>query len=650
MVAVDQQPQLDTFVRLACLLCDAPAAVLSFVDSHGVTSFASEGCAASPETLLASPLFLAAKHAPSALLSHDLQGDPQFHGDALVAAHPELTFLVGMPLVIPNTRLPIGALCVFNTRQHSYVTDKAFQALELLAQQVMEVFRLWGEANAKEQLLSRGLPLICHELNTPLHGIVGLSSLYNLPEGETILKSAGLALRVVERLADFTSIQQGHVELQALPFDVRALVAEALADAEALLSHLTVRCEVVNDCQVTSDPLRVRQVLRILLENASKFTAAGEVLVRIVCPEPEESASGAETEVRFEIHDTGVGIGREVGGHLFQPFGVGDSSLTRSHGGTGLGLVIAQALCQAMGGRIWYTSQIDQGSCFCFTITAPLSPVSNSSFSPLDRELTACAITDLLHFDTLPSASEFIQSLGDRSPSLEGDLSILVVDDNLINLKVLMAFIKRLGYEPDVCTNGEEMIEAFRTKQYDLVLTDVEMPVMDGIEATRQLRAKYGPNAPYIAGVTANTTETIRRQCLEAGMQQVLAKPLRYDTLRRTVETALGLRVVRGPTSPGPPKTPRLARLVLSGMTKPRSVSMSLRQAPALPPLCSSSPITPSPPLLPVNRARRPGLIRSPSFSAMFGNPSTIPQISAAIPSPPLGFSPLMRFSRMRAQ
>eukprot|EP00667_Euglena_gracilis_P004592 EG_transcript_4621 len=530
------QAQLDNAVRLACLLCDAPVAVLALADGAGEAACATQGWPA-PEAFHESSFFTHVRQSAHPLYCPDLHADPRFQADRTAMENPDLRFFVGFPLADPSSPLhAVGALCLFDTKPRPSPPTKMLLTLELVAQQLMEAVSVWAKAHSKEQLFNRCLPLICHELNTPLNGIVGLSCLCNLPEGETIMKSAGVALRVLERLADFSQVQQGTLALDEAPFELRACVQQALRWAQPLLTHLAVRVQIDADCGpwVIGDQGRLKQVLQILLENASKYTATGEVFLKVSCCETADVEGKAE--FLFEVHDTGAGITGDVASRLFKPFGLGDGSSTRAHGGTGLGLVIAQSICAAMGGRLWFTSEPGRGSCFAFTVRAA---VEGGRAPTPDSFIPAAPFASLPDLDLEREVFPF--EFAPDTPRAEDykGLSVLIADDNKINQRVMAGFLQRLGCQPDIASTGVEILEAFAEKQYDLLLTDIEMPDMDGLEATRLLRAKGSCHAPYIVGVSANTLDSNRRACLEAGMQQFLPKPVRYDAVKQAVDGAL---------------------------------------------------------------------------------------------------------------
>jgi CheY-like chemotaxis protein len=206
-----------------------------------------------------------------------------------------------------------------------------------------------------------------------------------------------------------------------------------------------------------------------------------------------------EVETVFEVRDTGIGIPPDRLGHLFQPFSQLDGSSTRAHGGTGLGLAISQRLVRLMGGQITVESTVGQGSTFRFTLRSALAA------------------------PRLPTAAP--------RPAANGPLRILLAEDNPVNRKVALAMMERLGYQADVAVNGQEAVEASKARAYDVILMDVQMPVLDGLEATRRIHAQAPEKHPFIVAMTAGALPGDKEKCLAAGMDYYIAKPIRLEAL-----------------------------------------------------------------------------------------------------------------------
>jgi CheY-like chemotaxis protein/anti-sigma regulatory factor (Ser/Thr protein kinase) len=257
------------------------------------------------------------------------------------------------------------------------------------------------------------------------------------------------------------------------------------------------------------DVNRIRQVLENLLSNAVKFTESGSVTLRVA----RFNTRGSDANIQFQIIDTGIGIAPEKQNRLFDPFSQADVSTTREYGGTGLGLSISKRLANLMGGDITVASVPGEGSCFSFTL-----------------QLTA--VTPRL---TVRTHSKSISELGELD---QGDLMFLVAEDNPVNQKVAIHMLRQLGIEADIVSNGREAIEALAKCQYDIVFMDVQMPEIDGLEASSLIRTSSG-HQPYIIAMTANAMIEDREACIAAGMDDFVAKPVRIEDLHAALSLAL---------------------------------------------------------------------------------------------------------------
>jgi CheY-like chemotaxis protein len=257
---------------------------------------------------------------------------------------------------------------------------------------------------------------------------------------------------------------------------------------------------------ITGDPTRLRQILGNLLSNAVKFTDKGEVMVSV-----SSKPGGESHEIHFAVQDTGIGIPKNLMYKLFKPFSQVDASDTRKCEGTGLGLSISKKLAEAMGGRIWAESEPGIGSAFHFTILA----------RPADER--SIMVGNIQSKPNLLSSPPF-------------NLRILLAEDNEVNQKVMLKMLRRLGYRVDLAANGIEAIQAIERQNYDVVLMDVQMPEMDGLEATKEICRRW-PSAekPRIVALTAYALEGDRERCLEAGMDDYISKPVKIVDLERAL-------------------------------------------------------------------------------------------------------------------
>jgi signal transduction histidine kinase/CheY-like chemotaxis protein len=359
------------------------------------------------------------------------------------------------------------------------------------------------------------LAVMSHEIRTPLNGVLGMAQAMDMeplsPDQRerlaVIRESGGALLDLLDDLLDLSRIEAGRLTLDIHEFDLRGVVSAAHAafGAQAATKELAFPLEI--DPAVEGlwrgDAQRVRQLLTNLVSNGLKFTHVGEVAVRVT-----RSAAG----VRIEVADTGIGIAPDRAPRLFEKFVQADASATRAYGGTGLGLSICQELCQAMGGVITVDSAPGAGS--TFSLELPLRPVERSE--PETRDLPA---------------------------PLACGVRVLAAEDNAVNRMVLKALLGQLGVEPTLVENGEEAVRAWESSHWDVILMDVQMPVMDGPTATMTIRAREAvmnrPRTPILA-VTANTMAHQVASYRAAGMDDVVSKPLNAAELLTAVANAAG--------------------------------------------------------------------------------------------------------------
>ena len=372
-----------------------------------------------------------------------------------------------------------------------------------------------------------------HEIRTPMNGIIGSISLL-VDSGvterqqeyvDTIRSCSDALLSLMNAILDVAKIDAGKVILEQRPFRPDELVKGALAVVApaAAARGLELRQNLADDVPwvVLGDAARLRQVLLNLLSNAVKFTEQGYVAVDVSLA----GRSGDLAELRFSVQDTGIGIPAEMQEAIFQPFTQADSSTTRRYGGTGLGLSICHRLVTLMGGQLHLKSEPQYGSAFSFIVRLPIAAVAESAASATDCRL----------------------------PRSQRRLRILVAEDNPINRKVASRLLERMGHQVDTAWDGQQAVTAVERTEYDLVLMDCQMPNMDGYEATLAIRRlEHGRRLPIVA-MTANATAEDRQRCLDAGMDDFLAKPVSARLLFDLLE-GLGVPVQDGlavPAGPG---------------------------------------------------------------------------------------------------
>ncbi len=385
-------------------------------------------------------------------------------------------------------------------------------------------------AEAASRAKSEFLANMSHEIRTPLNAVLGMSELlHGTPLSpvqreytETIRTSGDALLAVINEILDFSRIDHGRLELEQVPFDLRACIREAIdiSAAPAAAHGLTLRRDIEDTIpeRLLGDPNRLRQILLNLVSNAVKFTERGEIVVTV----RRQTATDGSAWLRFSVRDTGIGIPPDRHDRLFQAFSQVDASTTRKYGGTGLGLAITRRLVLLMQGRIWVESAPGDGSDFQFEIPLLAAP------PPIPPAPPPPAATS-------PAPPPAIDpTLGKRIP-----LRILLVEDNPVNQRVAHLLLQKMGYAPEFAVNGVEALAAVARQTFDVILLDVQMPVMDGLETARRLRAEYPPaRRPWIIAMTANALVGDRELCLEAGMDDYTSKPVRSPVIAAALTRA----------------------------------------------------------------------------------------------------------------
>ena len=398
-----------------------------------------------------------------------------------------------------------------------------------------KVAQAQAQALQQAQMLSdtkgRFLATMSHEMRTPLHGMLGLVRLLRQREQDALavhrldlVRSSGEHLvSVINDILDFSSMEAGRLPLHERPFKLRALLEEVSATTSVSAAEnglpLKVQLDLDRNEFVMGDPVRIRQVLHNLLGNAVKFTGKGFVRLHAT----RDALSG---EVHIQVQDTGIGIPSHEQPRIFDAFHQAEGTYQRRYGGTGLGLAISRELCRAMGGDLACRSEVGVGSLFTFNL--PL-PVVHDERPTQPGTLDGAAATGQAAWaDQLPEPH------------------VLLVEDNPVNALVAQAELQLLGIKVTMLVNGREAVDWLAGQQADLVLMDCEMPVLDGFEATRQIRAREqleGATPVSIVALTANAPDICGDRCRDAGMNGQLSKPFRSQDLAQT----LALHLPRAP-------------------------------------------------------------------------------------------------------
>jgi len=382
-------------------------------------------------------------------------------------------------------------------------------------------------AEAASRAKTAFLATVSHELRTPMNGVLGMTELLLLSDLENpyrenvhlIRESAMSLLSVLNQMIDYSKLETSSMKLREIDFRLEDLVTglisqyEKTAEAKGIKINYTISPELPD--WVSGDSGKVRQVLGNLINNAVKFTRQGQIMVDI-SPAPKPGGEGADdtVSVQIQVHDTGVGIPQEKQEVMFESFTQAEDHLSHATGALGLGLAIVKRLLRLMGGTVLCTSQEGKGSVFSFTL----------SFKPSK------------YVQQTPTAA----IMAEEKP-LDG-AKVLVAEDDLVNQRYIIRLLEKMGCDVDLAEDGKEVVDALKVKDYDIVLMDVEMPIMNGIVATKIIRDQdtgcRNPKIPIIA-LTAHAMWGDEQRCLHAGMDDYVPKPVDIDTVATIIQSAL---------------------------------------------------------------------------------------------------------------
>jgi signal transduction histidine kinase/ActR/RegA family two-component response regulator len=432
-------------------------------------------------------------------------GEPYDVVDQLKTATGRLIWVRCMGKIFFQNGHPLRALGVFTDITAQVEKENELTAAKEAAE---------AAARARTEFLAN----MSHEIRTPMNGVIGMASLLSQQELDPVsrshvdvIRSSGESLlHIINDILDFSKLDAGKMSIEKKEFSLNKLLQDAFNLIRQSAEDKNLALQSLNqapvDARYIGDAHKIKQVLVNLLSNAVKFTARGKVELSVTA-ELDQSLIDTLT---FTVTDTGIGIDPLKLPTLFDAFIQEDTSITRKFGGTGLGLAISKALVEEMGGHITVDSHKGQGTAFAVHLKLP-------------RSLTKPTADKPRRVQTAPSNSH---------------LRVLVAEDNAVNQHVAVMMLKKLGYEAEIAEDGRKAITAVRREPYDIVFMDLQMPEMDGLEATRCIRADPSLHQPYIIALTANAMNADKEECLAAGMNHFLAKPVRIRDLQAVLDEA----------------------------------------------------------------------------------------------------------------
>lgn len=526
-----EERAFDDLTRLAGYIAGTPICLVSLIDEDRQWFKSRQGleaCQTSREISFCGHAIL--QEEP--LIVPDTLLDERFADNPLVLGPPYIRFYLGIPLVVDGG-FQIGTLCMID-RKPRQLDPTTINLLKRVALQVVDQIVLRRHNQNLEEIARKSqeameaksnfLANMSHEIRTPLNAVIGITELVSeeVPSQEhkkllgLVRESAGHLMRLLNDILDLSRLESGGMTVEQVPFEIRPILDRLLnffrftTDKKGLDLHLEIdpRLPVC----LKGDAFRLEQILINLLGNAVKFTNKGSVVLRVM-----GKGSGDQMEVVFEVRDTGIGMTAEQKAHIFEAFKQADSSTSRSFGGSGLGLAIVARLVDLLGGKISVRGKLHQGSSFIVTLPMAAAGDSTDGSSVSSRELPVAV------------------------PAPFTSCRILLAEDNPVNQVLAEEMLLKLGHQVVVVGSGGEALEALEREPFDLVLMDIQMPGMDGLEATKKIRTlekDRGGHVPIVA-MTAHALKGDRERCLASGMDAYLAKPITFQNFSEALKSLL---------------------------------------------------------------------------------------------------------------
>ncbi len=518
----------DGIIQAAALICGTPISLITLVDAKRQWFKAKLGIDVL-ETEREISFCQFALSEKRILIVEDADKDSRFQKNPLVTGPPFIKFYAGAPLQTPSGHI-LGTLCVIDTKSGK-LEPAQIEALNALANSVVAYMELEAKSKTLIQLQSSALELqkakeqffvnMNHEFRTPVHGILGMVDLLKQTETTPVqseyLNSLGESgehlVRLINDVIDFSKAESGSLLFSQVEFDLISLITKFGEEAtnEAFkngLAFKTILPPAIDFLGVRSDPIRFKQILSNLVSNALKFTDRGGVSVEL------QIESNDKTNIRGHliVKDTGIGIDSHRIPSLFEAFSQADISSTRKYGGTGLGLAICKKICQRLGWQIRVESEYRVGSTFILDFEVEKAVENEETIRiPVQRNLI----------------SDFAGYSG---------LRILVAEDNPVNQKLIQKMLEKMGLNCSIVSNGVDALAFWEEREIDLLLLDIQMPELSGIETARILKKKpTSRKIPWIIAVTAHDSPEDKKTCAEAGIDDYLGKPFRMEDLAEKI-------------------------------------------------------------------------------------------------------------------